>query len=406
MKSTILKKTVSVLLLFLAFKATVILAYLIYTHFPVQLIHFEHLAIEDVEFNDIYYSTRGEDDTFLNQPKEVVLINTGSIRADSLFRLHVADLLRKINRYGPAAVGIDLLFEPSNRSPFDVQLADAVTKQRNLVLALDKDLPGRQMFPAAHKGIVNLPIARQHGETVREYYNYLLKDKDTLFSFAFQLAKLKNPLLAARSSQEYLKYSCVYNGYYDIFNKKGPRNIHNNFPAIEATDLLNDKDTAILRWYIENRIVIIGQLGRDSMLSPWDVEDRYMVPTDSTLLHRRLLMPGTVVNANAVQALIKDEHFIEMKGWRHELTTDLILILFMVLFYSIHQTYILHKTINLFIVFASTIPIIFILGPWLMSMGIYYRTGGLFLQIAFAEEFIEIAEGFIHKFKNRKKREK
>jgi CHASE2 domain-containing sensor protein len=161
----------------------------------------------------------------------------------------------------------------------------------------------------------------------------------------------------------------------------------------------------LVRRFIENKVVIIGHLGRDSMFATWDAEDRYMVPTDSTLLHRRLLMPGTVIHANAVQALIHDEHFVEMKGWRHEVLTDMILLLFILLFYTIHQRFVLHKTINLIIVFASTIPFIFILGPWLMTLGIYYRTGGLFLQIAFMEEFVEIAEGFIHKFSKRKKNE-
>jgi CHASE2 domain-containing sensor protein len=208
-----MRKLRNAVLIFLAFKATVLLVYFLYTHLPLQLIHFEHLAIEDVEFNDIYYSTRSGEDAFINHPKEVVLVNTGSIRNDSLFRLKTAELIQKISRYRPAAIGIDLLFEPSNKSPYDIPLARAVMEQKNLVLAMDKDFTDRQMIAAEINGIVNLPIARRHVETVREYYIYVPKEKDTLFSFAFQLAKLRNPHLTARHAQEYLKYSCTWNGY-------------------------------------------------------------------------------------------------------------------------------------------------------------------------------------------------
>ena len=391
-------------MIFIAFKATLFLALWIYKHFPVQLIHFEHFAIEDVEFNDIYYSTRGEDDKILHQPKEVVLINTGSIPADTLFRQKAAGLIRKLELYRPAAIGIDLFFGPDKKSAFDITLAEVIVQQRNLVMAVNKDSLRHQMVSSEYTGIVNLPISQQHKETVRKYYSYVVQGKDTLPSFALQLARLKDPAIKAGAPLEYLRYCCVYQGYYNIFDKKGIQKIHNNFPAIEAIDLLNDKDTTILRDFLMNKIVILGHLGRDSMFSPWDVEDKYMVPTDSSLIHHRLLMPGAVIHANAVQSMIKGEHFIEMKGWRHELITDVILFMFLFLFFMIRNTFTLYKTVNIIVIILSTIPIIFLLGPWLMTQGIYFRTGSLFLQVAFVEEFMEIAEGVIHKFKNRKKK--
>jgi CHASE2 domain-containing sensor protein len=398
-----MKKVYKIILLFIAFKVTVFLAYTIYEHFPVQLIHFEHFAIEDVEFNDIYYSTRPENDKILLLEKEVVLVNTGSLPADSIFRLRIAELIRKISHYKPLATGIDLYFEQDKDPGIDRILGESISEQSNIVLAKDKNMVRNQKFRSAHFGIVNFPISKKYGETVREYYNYTINEKDTLRSFALQLARLKDQSIYPSEPLEYLRYSCVYNGYYDVFDTDDSLT-YNNFPAIEAKDILNDRDSVLTSGLIKNKIVILGHLGRDSMFSTWDSEDKFMVPTDSSLIHNRLLMPGAVIHANAVQAMIYDIRFHEMKGWRNELITDMILIIFLFIFYSIHRKFTLHKIINLLIIFGTTIPIVFFLGNWLMLYGIYYRTGSLFLQIAFMEEFVEIADGVKKKFFDRKKR--
>ena len=53
---------------------------------------------------------------------------------------------------------------------------------------------------------------------------------------------------------------------------------------------------------------------------------------------------------------------------------------------------------NLLIILGCTIPIIYICCVLLMVAGIYYKVGALFMQIAFLEEFIEVADGFRKKF--------
>ena len=80
-----MKKFKTLFLIFIAFKLTVLIAYLTYEHLPLQLLHFEHLATEDVQFNDIYYSTN-KNKVNHNEEKEVVLINAGSINKDKPFR--------------------------------------------------------------------------------------------------------------------------------------------------------------------------------------------------------------------------------------------------------------------------------------------------------------------------------
>jgi len=78
---------------------------------------------------------------------------------------------------------------------------------------------------------------------------------------------------------------------------------------------------------------------------------------------------------------------------------------YLFLFYTIHHKYKLGKLFNILIILASTIPVIFFACIYLMDLGIYYKVGSLFMQIAFLEEFIDIAEGFKLKFTKNKAHE-
>jgi CHASE2 domain-containing sensor protein len=386
-----MKKIITVLLIFLAFKAVVFLAYMAYEHLPLQLIHFEHFAIEDVEFNDIYYNTR---DVSITDNKEVVLINSGSIPNNDRFRECLAMLIEKTARYDPACIGIDLTFETYKNRVFDSTLQATILRYPKIVLSTIRNNVNKQIFKGKTTGLVNLTI--KTGESIRHCYNYVIQGKDTLPSFAMQLARFKNKSIVAKDSVSYLKYSSDRKGYYDYFNDKiNPM----NFAAIEAIDLMNNNiDTAQLRLLLDNKIVIIGHLGNGSMNNAFDIEDKFRVPTDTTLINRAPVMPGAVIHANATQMMLSDDKFFEVKGWLNTLLNSAILLLFLYLFYTIHHHFKLGKAINLLIILGCTIPMIYIFCVLLMDAGIYYKVGALFMQIAFLEEFIEVADGFKKKF--------
>jgi CHASE2 domain-containing sensor protein len=389
-----MKKLKTIILIFISFKLTILCAYLLYKNLPLQLIHFEHLAMEDVVFNDIYYSVRPESDKSLIREKEVVLVNSGSIPTDS-FRLKLAYVINEISHYNPAAIGIDMQFESHKNVFFDSVLADVLLKNKNLVLPTDGKKWKRQIFESSFTGVANFPS--KENESVREYYNLMLEGRDTLQSFAVALCKIKDKKFNVKGEISYLKYSTVGNGYYDVFNKqKGSTGY--NFPAIEAIDVLKEKDTSLVRSIIQNKIIIIGHLGSNSMENKNDSEDKYRVPTDSTLINRAPVMPGAVIHANAVQMFLTRNSIFKIDGWLYELITCIILFGYLLVFYTIHHKYYLGKLINILIIFVSTVPIIFVFGVLFMDLGIHYKVGALFLQIAFLEEFVEISEGFIQKF--------
>lgn len=389
-----MKKARSIILIFISFKLTILCAYLLYKNLPLQLIHFEHLAMEDVVFNDIYYSVRPETDKSLIKEKEVVLVNSGTIPSDS-FRLKLALVITEVSSYKPAAIGIDMQFESHKNVLFDSVLNEVLLNNKKIVLAQDGKKINNQVFETSFNGVANFPS--KENESVREYYVKMIEGKDTLPSFAITLCKVKDNEFDFDGETSYLKYSTAGSGYYNVLNKLN-NNRNYNFPAIEAMDILNRTDTSLIRELFQDKIIIIGHLGSNSMDNKNDSEDKYRVPTDSTLINRAPIMPGAVIHANAVQMFLTGNNIVKIDSWLYELITWIILIGYLIVFYNIHHKYYLGKMINILIIFASTIPLIFVFGVWLMDLGINYKVGALFLQIAFLEEFIEIAEGFSKKF--------
>jgi len=391
-----MKKVKQILLIFIAFKITVLLAYLLYKHLPLQLLHFEHQATEDIQFNDIYYATKLFKNSEL-EDKEVVLINTGSINNDGLFRKKLADLINKVAEKKPKKIGLDIYFSTRKESSIDSALSEAILKN-DIITVVDFKSKSKNIFSFNNKSLMNLPGKNE--ESKREYYNYQIIDKDTIPSFAAKLSNTKS-----KDTVSYLKYCTEDKGYFNILNKNEKINPI-NFPAIEASDFFDKKNQNQIREIIKNKIVIIGHLGTGNMHNPYDVEDKFRVPTDKTLFNRNLTMPGSVIHANAVQMMKNKDNVIIIDGWSFEIISSLLLICFLVLFNFINHRYHLGKLFNVLIILGTTIPIIYISCVYLMDVGIYFKIGGLFAQIVFLEEFIEIYEGFEKKFNKNNKHEK
>jgi len=379
-----MKKIRYVLLILIAFKITVILAFFIYEHLPLQLLHFEHLATEDVQFNDIYYSSNQIENL---EKKDVVLINSGSIEKNDSFRVQIAKLINKVAKFKPKKIGLDFVFEESKAN--DTLLQNAININ-DVVLGNDSKEKFKNIFTSKNKGIFNFPI--KEGETVREYYNYIEKNNVKIPSFAAALSAVNK-----EDSIAYLKYNTDSKGFYNILDKHQKSEIQ-NFPAIEAFVILNDLESEQIEEIIKNKIVIIGHLGTGDMDNKYDVEDKFRVPNNSSLFNRNLTMPGSVIHANAIQMLLDKNEIFLIEGWLYEFISFIILFGFLYLFYTIHHKFYLGKLINISIILGSTIPIIFFSCVYLMHINIYYKIGGLFMQIAFLEEFLDISEGVKKKF--------
>ena len=383
-----------IFIIFFSFKILILLIGFLYHNLQLQLIHFEHLATEDIQFNDIYYATKQYKNSEFKS-KEVVLVNTGSLANDDLFRENLAELIDKVALNKPKAIGLDFYFPTAKNPVNDSILRDKIIKN-NVVTVIDAKQNHKSIFISDKKGLMNFP--GKNKETIREYYNYKIINNDTIPSFAAVLSNTKS-----KDTLSYLKYSTENKGYYNILNKNEKINPV-NFPAIEASYFFNESYQNELNQIIKNKIVIIGHLGSGNMHNPFDTEDKFRVPTDKSLFNRDLTMPGSVIHANAVQMLLNKDEMISIHGWSYEIMTSIILLIYLFLFYYIHHKFHLSKLINVILILASTFPIVYICCVYLMDIGIYYKVGGLFGLIIFLEEFIEIYEGFVNKF-NKKNNE-
>ena len=388
-------KLKKILLIFIAFKVVVFLAHFIYVSLPLNLIHFEHLAMEDIQFNDIYYTVRTTKK--IETDKQLILINSGSIKSDTLFRKKLSDLINKVSHFKPKAIGLDFTFEKNINRKFDSLLKQSID-DNNVVTVINFKNKRSNIFKNKKYSIANFP--GKDGETQREYYNYVIIDKDTIPSFAAAIVNAN-----AKHSVDYLKYVTSNNGFYNILNKEEKINPE-NIPAIEARDILSESWNSEIEKIIRGKIIIIGHLGNEIMENEFDIEDKFRVPTNESLFNRNLTMPGAVIHANAALMMLSNNKLFTVKGWLYEFITDLILLGFLFLFYTIDHHFYLSKLLNILIILLSTIPIIFISCVYLMDVGIYYEVGSLLMQIVFLEEFLDIADGFEKKFSKIKLYEK
>jgi CHASE2 domain-containing sensor protein len=382
-----MKKIKQTFVIFISFKFTALIAYYIYISLPLNLLHFEHMTMEDIQFNDIFYSTKTHDTSSYH--KNITLINTGSIKNDSLFRYKLGLLINRIAKLKPKKIGLDLIFENPKNNKIDSFLKGSIIDNK-VVTILDFKNNKKNIFKSSNFGIANFP--GKTDETQREYFNYIILNKDTVSSFASKLVDHKKG-----ESVEYLNYTTSGKGFFNFLNQS-EKIKPENFPAIEGDYILKENDLTELEKIIRGKIIIIGHLGNENMENEFDIEDKFRVPTDYQLFNRNLTMPGIVIHANAAQMILNNNYFYKVEGWLQEILTDVILFIFLFIFLTVHHTYTLSKLINILIILASTIPIIFIFCIYFMNNGIYFKIGGLFMQIAFLEEFIDIADGFKKKF--------
>ena len=377
-----MKKFKKLILIFIVFKVLVLLFDYAYDRKYFQIFNIDGLATEDVQLNDLYYGIRSDNEA-LERDKDVVLINSGSIKHDNAFRKNLALLIDEVAKYKPRNIGLDFYFESPEDPYYDSLLNDKIHEHK-AITAFDIQFKHKNIFRTDKKGFANLPV--KNNETVRQYWNYSVQNNETLMSFASVLCGYK-----AQDSIGYLKYCSDNKGFYNALDPKVAIN-HNNFPSIEAITILDEIDSFQIAKLLKNKIVIIGHLGTNQMDNPFDVEDKFRVPTDTFLFNRMPIMPGPVIHANAVQMMLSKEHIYALEGWPNEIVTAIILFVFLYVFYTMRLKYKLSRLINFSIILVSTFFIILISSAYLMDIDFYFKVGGLCAQISFLEGFIDIED--------------
>ncbi len=267
-------------------------------HFvSVKIAGVEDLAASDIDFSDIYYETY-RDTSYDRKRKDVLLINIGSVKTESL-RALLPGLLDRICTFNPRAIGVDIDFVGEKDRDVDEQLGLALSDS-SIVLGHSYPHP---RFPKA-RNITQKLLQSKYG-AVRHYYNYLGKEKSFAAAIAERGDITRDQYLPPIFTLTYISKG---KGYYDVFNPdyNDPYRVM-NFPSLEY-DTVMDDDASLpdLRREIDGRFVIIGYLHSSLPDHAVDTLDHHRVPTTPDLLHRDPVMPGAVIHAEALQMIVSE----------------------------------------------------------------------------------------------------
>jgi len=409
------------------FSRTFILTFLIFIAFtglihlieklPIELYRIKEIAIEDVDFTDIYYNLKKDSAAIRAKipqkdikTKDVVLINTGALDQQKL-KITLTQIIRKIQeKYDAKAIGVDILFQDANLEPDGIDSLITVIKDKKVVLAIDSiGSVFTNKLPKSKFGYVNLP--EKKGESVREYfYNYERPEehephapekKEARPSFAIQLCDAAGieKKVCSKENVLPLKYASRGKGYYNALAPSAAdfSSKHCLFEAIEATVLLSEDRNLepFLEAFFRNKIVIFGQLGMPEMNDFYNVEDKHSVPTDFSLVNRQPTMPGVVIHANALQMLISGDGLIEVDGKIYCALQYAAAFIFLLMFQSLHHFF-GHKEKLRFILFYIVTEIFLIIAITyaiirgsiaLMDCGYHIKLGGILFYVAMMIEF-------------------
>ncbi len=283
---------------------------------PIAFYNFKEIAIHDIDFSDLYYQSKEEQEYSL---EDIVLVNSGSIQGATIAqkRAQMTQLLQIISGFAPKKIGLDIEYIASSNDSIDQKLEQVINKNK-VVVAVSKQF--KSLFANSCLGYVNFP--GESNTTIRNYYNYGIIEhesaeknfSDTIPSFAsFFVDKPKN--LRGQDQEYYLKYYCKDRGFYDLNRKNIEQETLFAFKAIEANQLLDKRvQLSNLKSVFEHKIVLIGHLGQGTMNNLEDITDKHKTPTDFEIISKSKIMPGLVIHANAIKQLQLDEHVVDLSS--------------------------------------------------------------------------------------------
>ncbi len=343
----------------------------------------EHVT-SDIYFNDLYYYKYDEDHAsdFMKKQKEVVLVNTQDIGINERYKYK--ELLTRLLKYNPKCIGVDVTF---NKNKADELKDFHDNKKIVFVQGAANDI----QYP--NVGNAEFPKVHEHNQRTIRFYSNSPK------SFAYKLAHIAYPTknLKIGSENEFLiHFNAINNGISHIRKDYEDKlNYSKNFHYMNSQELVEDS-LEIFKEGIENKIVIIGYLGdQDHFGAKYDIEDKFRIPADTKhLINKEPVMNGAVIHAVAISNMLNpSEQFTVIPDFWIRLFQLLICCVFLVLllFYQFG------KLLNRFLLFALSIPLLFLV-LFLMDHLIFVKLGGTLFALLIIEEMFEILEPFEHKY--------
>jgi len=376
------------------------------------LIEIKGFAGADLSFNDLFYKANRLSETPIRKNSgNIVMINTGSLTRDS-FRFELADVISKVGKYRPKAIGVDHDFSNDTSIYGTHELSHVLSLMSNKVI-LGRDSRKNKNdvleFDSSIYGIVNFPMEK--GQiSVRKY-------SGSANSFANQMLIVGSSLKSEKSVEHNfagevygnsdLVINYIYdhdgNGLYDLKDNffEDANDVSDGLLLIEGKDLLesNKLDSTVVKKLLRNKYIIFGHMGPYHFVDKVnDIEDKFRVPCDTNLINRDRVMYGAVIHANALANLLMPE--LRYANLEDRLIFKFFkeLLLLMFLYYLLFLN--LGKMGTVAILAIGSVGMIYIT-LLLMKRGLYLEIGGSLLQLLVFEEAFESIETLLHKFYNR-----
>jgi len=355
-----------------------------------QFLSVQHIVSSDFTYNDLFYRVQNKnekDEVRHKHKEEILLVNTANLEQNN-FRAELTDVLRKVEKFKPKAVGVDIMFSNRTDSATRVLLQE-LKAHKNIVCAFRSSVNSSetlQLPSTLKRGDVDFPT-EQH--SVRFY-----KGGDQ--TFAFQLFKMARGENARSEVVEEDKFPLAYSGIHDGvvgFDAVESNVYAKNYKVIDARSLLLEADPfAHYADALKGSVLIIGHMGT----GPYDIEDKHAVPTDTNRLVNRVpIMPGAAIHANALSNLLDDHIFHEPNSLMVEIVLNLLMLLMVML--------ILNHPLKI-LVFGGLVVFSMIwiwLAMYLMEFNIYIQVGVTLVELMILEEFVETAEPFVDRISER-----
>lgn len=314
----------------------------VFTHLPIQTDLFDPIAkaFEDFEMSDLVFSqpgrnekTKSDEVEYLRNPSDIHR-DTNVVLVNIQFRnrAEIAQMLEIINKYEPAAVGIDAFFRKEKGPAQDFPLAMALAQTKNLVLVnelvttndendcFDSLQYSHSMFnESAHNGFANV-LASAKGEgfrTVKDFYPFQCL-QDTMYpNFSTKLVELANPEAYNRLIKR--------DHFIETINWTGN---YKKFLAFDAQQILGEiGDLSAMK----DKIVLLGYIG--PQLGEVDLVDIFFTPQNPRVAGRAYPDTyGVVVHANIISMIMDGKYIHRTPQWIVRLIQFIIVYLNVALF--------------------------------------------------------------------------
>ncbi|WP_353087571.1 CHASE2 domain-containing protein [Flavobacterium sp.] len=376
--------------------------FLFFHSVPLEFYSFKEIAIEDIDFSDLYYQnqdTLSKSDSA--KTSNIIIINSGSLKNEEGYgrRREMIQLIRALTDSSycqPKKIGVDLEYDVERDTKTDKELENLFI-EKQCVVAESKQ--NKTIFKKLQTYNVNFPD--EENKTVRMYYNYNRIHGDTIKN-TFANGCLDRDYDTIKEEEFHLKYYCKGKGFYNVFDKNEEEKVF-AFPAIEADTILKGMSKEDRIKFFHNKIVLIGHLGEgiEKMNNVDDMTDKHQSPTGLEFIFKEKIMPGVVIHANAIKQLQLGEKMHCINGFKYFVLLYFITGYFFLIFILIENL----KNVYVQIVVEITVmiaSIIFINYLSIKLMGLSYHLNTVYIGIAMIF-LIELKSFFVESYHEKAK---